>query len=185
VCTAIDAVHNDVASVIELISQPLECDAPHDQGGHPGRIDDRVLALLPCIGALHRANDVTKFAHRTQCRLGFSIEMPPALSRLLRKAHVGESIKAADEKRASLSSLNVSCVQSKVNHGISSHALNIAIEARPTLLIDLTVQGRSDLAYGRCDRIAIDCFTASALCAHHTVQPYLRHFEACAGFCDK
>lgn len=99
VCTAIDAVHNDVASVIELISQPLECDAPHDRGGHPGRIDDRVLALLPCKGALHRANDVTTFAHRTQCRLGFSIEMPPALSRLLRKAHVGESIKAADEKR--------------------------------------------------------------------------------------
>ena len=72
--TAIEAIHDDIAAIVELIGEALGCNAAHDRGGHPDRIDDRVLAVLTSKGALHRANDIAMLA-RNRIHMGGGVRV--------------------------------------------------------------------------------------------------------------
>lgn len=101
--------------------------------------------MLATHRTLHRADDVTAFAHRAQRLLGIGMDGPDAWALFDGQAHALQTLQATHHQHALLLHLRVvSWLIDKIQT-VPRFALQGAIQAGPTLLIDFAGQRALDL----------------------------------------
>ncbi len=89
---AVDPVDDQIALVVQFVSQPLADDtAKEDTAILPG-LEHSQLALPAAHGALHGANDVAALAHCPQRGFGAGVDGPRTGLLLGRQAHALQAL---------------------------------------------------------------------------------------------
>ncbi len=95
---AVEAIEYQVATVVQLISQPLGGNAADDGAGAFARLENSQLPLLATHGALHCADDVAPLAHGAQGLLRAGLKFPGAGLLFRGQPQALQMLQAADQQ---------------------------------------------------------------------------------------
>ena len=140
---AVHAVDDQIAPVVQLVGQPLRSHSADDGSAVVGRLEHRQFARLAAHGPLQGADDVAALAQGTQCLLGIGIDSPGARLHLVGQAQALQVLQTADQQQAL--ALQPGFVETFDLHpAFQGFALQGSIQARPSLLLHLTLQALLD-----------------------------------------
>ena len=148
VSTSVDAVDDDIGSLIELVEIPHGHDAAHDRSRSGIRAMKHQFALLTTQRALHGLEDVAAFAERPERCFGRWREVPRSVVLFPGQAHAGEDLEATEQQVALLQRSGIGMGTGQVDGAVARAGLQLPIQPCPRLLAHVPLQARLDLALG-------------------------------------